>query len=206
MTFGSIVGDASFGVNTIQSAISDPIGTLTGALPEFGDALAFLTGIQAVLAGPSDPPITRIRTSHAALLRARIGRREGTIGGVFEMERSEAVNLKDVFEVNALSDGLPSDIIVQNVNQRRISAAMFVLNETLFERVFGVPASFSFLGSQSAELQLRVCYLGLGKRLIYTKQYEGVRMEDYSETASATDDRNVKARVNFRWRYCRPLL
>jgi hypothetical protein len=189
--------------SNLINGLNDPLGQIPDLEAGAGIGLGFLASVADRLAQPSDPPRTRVRSSHGALLQAVMGKRQAFVGAVFDLQFSESAVLEDVFEVNPQSRGLPVDIVVQNVQQRNIATGMFELNAQLFEDFFGTNADASLLGDQRVQLRLREVALGPSKRLVYSRQYEGVRIENVTKSLSANDDRTVRIRATFRWQRSR---
>lgn len=198
------LGSLGSGLDEATNFAFDPVGTLT-SFPGLFDGIDAVRAVLDRVQLPGDPPRTSIRTSHGALLWARVGTRRGIIGAVTRMQFEQSVDLEEVYEIQPNTNGCPVDIIVQNLKGRQITVDLFETNRTLFEAVFGTP-DLTLLSNQNVQLALREMERRPGGRLVHTYQYDGVRIRNWGRQMNADDDRIVRCNATFVWQGRKPLL
>lgn len=100
-------------------------------------------------------PNTRTRTSYALTLHARVGKKVGVIGAVHEIVSSQSLQLDEVYEVNALSKGVPRELIPQILSRRSMNIGRHDLYASTIETVFGLPAELALVEQTLGPVSIR---------------------------------------------------
>jgi hypothetical protein len=159
-------------------------------------------------------PVTRTKTAYSLTIHARVGTRQGVIGAIHEISTRQRQDVDEEYEVDALGQGLPREMVPQIVSSRTIQLRRYDLYSATIEQVFGAPTELVTLANQIGPVSLRFMWkaptandLNLllpNQTQLVAFEYTDCYITDLGRTVS-TSDIIVKADASLVWRNCRQL-
>ena len=180
--------------------LDDPVGSINNAIrssPAGGLLGQFTSG---------GTPSTKTRTGHALSLHVQLpGKAPRLIGAVQSIQFSQARDLDEEYEINALGTGLPVDLVPQRVTERTMRVERLDLYLSIFEEVFG-HREIVVLSDQFLPLSLREVWRdpsgSLSNPFAVTSKaymYSGIFIKDFGRQVASNGDLIVRTNALLVW-------